>query len=118
MKKVVVMVTLVAVLFSQGCCSIFTSGSQIISVDSKPEGAKVKVGPHAGVTPYKVTLPRGKDYIIEASYEKKTETVNLTKSIEPVYWVNILFWPGLIVDIVTGDMFKYEPTEYNFDFTR
>lgn len=117
MKKLVVMVTIVAVLFSQGCCSIFTSGPQTITVESKPEGAKVRIGSHTGVTPYQVTLPRGKDYVIEAAYQNKTQTLSLTKSIEPVYWINILFWPGLIIDLATGSMFKYDPTEYRFDFT-
>jgi hypothetical protein len=118
MKKAVMIVTLFSLVFSQGCCSIFTSGPQTISVDSKPEGAKVRIGPYTGVTPYQVSLPRGKDYVIEASYEKKTQTLSLSKSVEPIYWVNILLWPGLIVDIVTGDMFKYEPTQYRFDFTQ
>jgi hypothetical protein len=118
MKKVVVMVTLVALVFSQGCCSIFTSGPQTVSVDSKPDGAKVRIGSYTGVTPYQVSLPRGKDYVIEATYNSKAQTKTLSKSIEPVYWVNILFWPGLIIDLATGNMFKYEPTEYQFDFTQ
>lgn len=86
-------------------------------IDSNPQGAKVKVGPYSGVTPYEVMVPRGKDYIIEANYNGETKQKNLNRSIEPLYWVNILFWPGLIVDAATGDMFKYEPLLYNFDFT-
>jgi hypothetical protein len=87
-------------------------------VDSKPEGATVKIGAHKGKTPYSVVLSRGKDYVISASYQGKTETIAMNKSIEPVYWVNILFWPGLIIDLATGKMFKYEPTHYDFDFTQ
>ena len=117
MKNIVIVSTLVMLIFSQGCCSIFTSGSQTISVNSKPEGAKVKIGPYKGVTPYDVSVPRGKDYVIEATLDSSTQTQNLNKSIEGVYWVNILFWPGLIIDLATGKMFKYEPTEYDFDFT-
>lgn len=118
MRKILLITTLVAFVFAQGCCSIFTSEPQVISVDSKPEGAKVKIGPYKGVTPYQVRVPRGKDYVIEATYDSESETVSLNKSIEPVYWVNILFWPGLIIDLATGKMFKYEPTEYEFDFTQ
>ena len=76
----------------------------------------MRIGPYKGTTPYEVTVPRGKDYIIQATYNGKTETQNLNKSIEPVYWVNILFWPGLIIDLATGNMFKYEPKVYEFDF--
>ena len=116
MKKAILCVMLVALIFTQGCCSIFTSDPQTVSVDSKPPGAKVKIGPHSGTTPYQVSLPRGKDFVIVATYEGETKTANLNKSIEPVYWVNILFWPGLIIDLATGKMFKYEPTDYSFDF--
>jgi len=116
MRSMVVMLLVVSIFFNQGCCSIFCSGSEVVSVNSKPEGASVKVGPYKGVTPYKVTLPRGKDYIIEAKYGDKTETLNLNRAIEPLYWVNILVWPGLIIDLATGKMYKYEPAEYEFNF--
>ena len=117
MKKIVLTCMLVAFVFTQGCCSIFTSGPQTISVNSNPEGAKVKIGSYKGVTPYEVSIPRGKDYVIQATHDGKTQTLTLNKSIEPVYWVNILFWPGLIIDLATGKMFMYDPTEYEFDFT-
>ena len=117
MKKSVLCGVLALCTFTQGCCSIFTSGPQTVSVDSKPPGASVAIGPFKGKTPYQVSLPRGKDYVITAKYADNSQTQNLNKSIEPVYWVNILFWPGLIIDLATGKMFKYEPTEYEFDFT-
>lgn len=116
--KAILCVMLALSIFLSGCCSIFTSGPQTVSVDSQPPGASVTVGPHKGATPYQVSLPRGKDYIITAKYQGDTQTQNLNKSIEGVYWVNILFWPGLIIDVATGKMFKYEPTEYFFDFTQ
>ena len=118
MKKSVLCLVLAGSIFAQGCCSIFTSGPQTVSVDSKPQGASVAVGPFKGKTPYQVSVPRGKDYVITAKLGEETQTLNLNKSIEPVYWVNILFWPGLIIDLVTGKMFKYEPTEYEFEFTQ
>lgn len=118
MRTLLLFLLSMMLFFNQSCCSIFTSGPQTISVDSKPEGAKVQIGPHKGTTPYKVSLPRGKDYVIVASYGKDSETLTLNKNIEGVYWVNILFWPGLIIDLATGKMFKYEPTHYEFDFTQ
>jgi len=115
MKKCVC-VSIVVMLLASGCCSIFTSGPQTVSIRSEPPGAKVEVGPHTGVTPYSVTLPRGKNYVITAKLDGKAQTRTLQKSIEPVYWVNILFWPGLIIDLATGKMFEYQPTLYKFDF--
>jgi hypothetical protein len=118
MVRKLVCVFVAMLIFNQGCCSIFTSGPQTISVNSKPAGADVKIGQYKGKTPYNVSLPRGKDYVVVADYAGKTQTQTLEKNIEPVYWVNILFWPGLIIDLATGKMFKYEPTDYEFDFTK
>ena len=118
MKKSFLCVLLAISFMSQGCCSIFTSEPQLISVDSKPEGAKVRIGQHKGTTPYSVSLPRGNNYVIEASLVGETQTRAMNKNIEPVYLVNILFWPGLIIDLATGKMWKYEPTHYEFDFTQ
>ena len=116
MKHGICMLLICSFVFNSGCCSIFTSGPQTINIDSVPQGADVKVGPHKGKTPFTVTLPRGKDYIITAKYGEKTETLTLEKSIEPAYWVNILIWPGLLVDVATAKMWKYSPTEYEIVF--
>ena len=117
MKKSVLCTVLAVLFFTQGCCSIFTSDPQTVTVDSKPEGAKVQIGPYEGTTPYRVSLPRGKNYVVQASYGDKDKTLALNKQIQPVYWINILFWPGLIIDLATGAMFEYDPTHYEFDFT-
>ena len=117
MRVVLIAAAFALVLMSQGCCSLFTSGPQTVSVNSKPEGAKVQIGQYEGVAPYQVSIPRGKNYVIQATYQGRTKTQTLEKAVEPIFWVNILFWPGLIVDVVTSDMFKYDPTTYAFDFT-
>ena len=109
------MLTIILAL-TQGCCSIFAPGSQNISVDSVPQGAKIKIGPYDGIAPYKVSIPKGKNYMISATYENKKKTETLHKSIDGIYWANILFWPGLIVDAATGKMYKYDPDNYTFKF--
>ncbi len=114
MKKALIILLLAVLLFNQGCCSIFTSGPEKVSIDSTHKGAKVKMGPYKGVTPYEVWLPRGKNYVVEVSYGDKTDSQPLEKHIQGLYWVNILFWPGLIIDLATGDMYKYEPANYDF----
>lgn len=113
MKQKVTWLTIISLLLNSGCCSLFLSGQETVSVNSTPEGAQVKIGPYKGVTPYTVSIPRGKDYTIEVKKGEKTETLALNRTIEPIYWINILLWPGLIIDLATGKMFKYEPAEYN-----
>lgn len=117
MKRKLLSVFLFMFIFTQGCCSIFTSSPQKVSVNSKPEGASVKIGSFKGTTPYEIMMPRGKDYVVVVDYQGKTQAQTLERRIEPVYWINILFFPGLIIDLATGSMFKYDPTEYEFDFT-
>lgn len=117
MRKSVICTVLAMLLFNQGCCSIFTNDPQNISVDSEPKGAKIQIGPFEGTTPYQVSMPRGKNYVIQATFEGKSKAMALNKEIEPLYFVNILFWPGLIIDLATGAMFEYDPTHYSFDFT-
>ena len=118
MKQVLAAFLVCIMLFNSGCCSVFTPHPQKVMVDSKPAGAKIKIGPYKGATPYQVTIPRGKEYVIEATYNDKSDSQLLNRSIEPLYWVNILFFPGLFIDLITGSMFKYEPTRYEFDFNQ
>ena len=115
-KKAVLCLAIVAVIFCQGCCTIFTGDPQTISINSTPQGADVRMGPYSGVTPYQASVHRGKDYVIQATYAGRTETQNLEKQIQPLWFVNILFWPGLIVDLATGAMWEYDPTVYTFTF--
>ena len=118
MKKFVVLIILISFTLSgSGCCTIFCGGSQMITVNSKPEGAKVQLGSLQGVTPYQVKIPKGKDYAIRVSYAGKTQATPLEKKVDGVFWINILIWPGLIIDAATGNMYKYDPTSYDFDFT-
>lgn len=117
MRKIISCLLTVIMFFTQGCCSIFSSGPQSISIDSVPQGASVKVGPYDGTTPCNISVPRGKNYTISATYEDQTETKTLRKSIEGMYWANLLFlWPGLIIDAATGKMYKYDPDIYTFNF--
>jgi hypothetical protein len=116
MKKSALCAILAVLILFQGCCSILTSDQETISIDSKPQGAKVQVGPFKGVTPYQASLPRGKDYFIVASYGNETQTMTLNKTVQSCFWVNLLFGLVFIIDWATGKMFKYEPTEYEFNF--
>jgi len=116
MKNCGLVFLLCAFIFNQGCCSVFTSGKQTISIDSKPEGATVKMGPYKGTTPVTFVVPKGKEYVIQATLGDKTETATLERGIHGAYWINILVWPGLLIDLGTGKMWKYDPEEYEIVF--
>ena len=117
MRQATACVLLAMSLLTQGCCSVWTRGPQPVAVKSLPPGAEVQIGPHSGTAPYRVLLPRGKNYVITAELGGQTKTLKLRKNIERVYWANILFLPGFIIDFATEKMFNYEPKVYTFDFT-
>ena len=118
MKNAAVWITLISfTLSTSGCCTIFGGGSQLITVNSKPEGAQVQLGSLQGKTPYQVKLAKGKDYAIRVTYADETQSTPLEKKVDGVFWINILIPIGLIIDAATGNMYKYDPTVYNFDFT-
>jgi hypothetical protein len=116
MRNAIVWLLVAAVCLNSSCCSIFLSGKQTVEISSEPAGASVKVGQYKGTTPYQVTLPRGKDYVIDIKLDEQEQVLALERSIEPLYWVNILFFPGLLVDLATGKLYKYDPSEYEVSF--
>jgi len=104
----------IAVVAVSGCATIFHGSSQPVSFDSEPRGARVRVGPFTGTTPFSIVMPKGKDYPIEFSkggYHRTTTAMQ--KSFDGIGAINILFWPGFIVDLATGAMFKYDPDRYS-----
>jgi len=113
-----VAVTMLLAVSVSGCCSLFRESNQLVKVDSKPQGAVVKVGEAQGRTPFEITMSKGKEYVISATLAGETKSQTLNRRIDGLYWVNILVWPGLIVDAITGKMFVYDPIIYTFDFNQ
>ena len=115
-------------LFGAGCASIVHGGPRTITVNSKPEGARVlivKVGTgdsvHSGTTPFTVSLSpkrgyfKGQSYIVRldlAGYQPAE--VALRAEMSGWYLGNIVFG-GLIgmlaVDPVTGAMWNLTPNK-------
>jgi hypothetical protein len=112
--KGMLIVVLIVALVSGGCATIFHGSDQPVTFESVPAGANVRIGPYQGITPYTITMPKGKDYPIEYSMAGyQTATTGLQKSFDGIGALNILFFPGFIIDLATGAMFKYEPDHYN-----
>ena len=100
------------------CATVFNGGSQTILANPSnvnDEGVVVNVTTTSGA--YRTKLPATivaspstfSDVSIKVSdkcYEGTEIKVN--KSVTPSYWVNILIWPGLIIDALDGYMWKYD----------
>ena len=95
-----------------GCASIFGSNSpadRTLMVNSNPAGAQVLLNNQPiGVTPVQVQVanPTQDNTVTLQRKGYNATTVPVATTFQGVGWVNILFWPGFIVDYMTGDMKK------------
>ena len=92
-----------------GCTTILGSNPQRVTVNSSPPGATVSLnGAPAGQTPTAVMLDKKQTYTLEVTRAGSTPSnVLLAKSVDPLFFVNVLFLPGFVVDLVTGTYQKY-----------
>ncbi len=76
-----------------------------MQISSNPPGATYEFGPYSGKTPDSIAVPK-KAIPDVATFEMpgyERRTLPVETEIAGVFWVNVLFWPGMIVDVVTGD---------------
>jgi uncharacterized protein YceK len=110
-----VVVVILCVAFLTGCATIMQGTTQGVGISSTPTGAKVSVDNlEKGSTPLVVELKRKDNHIIKiemAGYFPHEAT--LTRSTSGWIWGNLAFGGliGLVVDAMTGGMYKLEPKE-------
>lgn len=107
----------IAILLIQSCATLVGDNMRTVCIRSNPEGAGVYVdGQRQGTTPATITLPNyiygGKTVIVKKEgYQEQAMAVN-TK-FQPCGLLNILFWPGFLIDGATGNTVKIDPAYYN-----
>lgn len=108
-------------LVGSGCASIISGSKQQISVNSNINNAEVYLdGELLGKTPLTLKVKRGKEgpLVVKADgYEDYSFAIN--KSINSVFWVNILIGGtlGSSTDYSSGAMYEYEPSTFFADLT-
>ena len=110
MKPTLAAIVLAASASASGCASIFANHTPVIPVATNPPGAVVYVnGVPAGQTPTVVQLDSRQPANIQI-YLPGFQPVQMwrQKSISGWFWVNILFWPGFLVDLATGKYDRYD----------
>jgi hypothetical protein len=87
-----------------GCTTILSPNPQPIAVNSNPPQATVLVnGSPMGTTPTTINLDRKLTYTIEVQKAGSAPYAQaLTKTVDPMFFLNILFLPGFLVDLATG----------------
>ncbi len=103
-----------------GCATLFSGTEEPIYFDSNPSGARILIdGLVVGTTPATIEVDR-------PGLEDTDVTVQLPGS-EPIRFeldkkfnntaiLNILFWPGFLIDALTGALYRYDKTEYTAHF--
>ena len=118
MRRIILVLT--CILLAGGCATIFSGTDEDITFDSEPSGATVRIdGIVVGTTPTTVEVDRpgfeDQDITLELEgYEDRR--FELDKEFNTVSILNILFWPGFIVDALTGAIYKYDKDTYSVDF--
>ena len=92
-----------------GCTTMLAPNPQPVTVNSSPSGAVVLVNnAPSGQTPTTINLDKKLVYTVEvqkaghAPYQQL-----LTKTVDPLFFLNILLLPGFLVDLATGTWQKF-----------
>lgn len=111
MKRFIILTMILPIMSS--CATVFSSHPQTVGIKSDPSGATYQFGPYSGHTPDTIQASR-KELAHTVNFTKvgyEDKTVAVATTIQGVTWVNFLFWPGFIVDFVTGNAYKLETSE-------
>ncbi len=101
-----------------GCASIIKGTTQTVTISSNVDGAEILMdGQRIGTTPYAGPAPRNKSAIVVQKAGYQSATVALSKTLEPVFWGNIISGGtlGSITDFATGAAYAYAPAAYQVD---
>jgi hypothetical protein len=110
-------VALAAVL-SAGCATLVKGTTQSITVSSNIDGAEIFLdGQRIGATPYAGPVPKNKGTLMVQKSGYKTQTVALSKTLEPIFWGNIITGGtlGSLTDFGSGSAYQYAPASYQVD---
>jgi len=121
-KRGVCLLVLVSFVFlSSGCATIVKGNRQLVTINSTPPGAKVKIDGLKGTAPYSASLSRGQDYVVTVSKDGyNTEQRQITKSFGALSIFGNLPWLliGVIVDFASGSAYNLYPTNIDVELEK
>lgn len=97
-----------------GCATIFGDSKDLIIIHSSDPQADISVdGNVLGKGSAQHSVSRGDRVTITASKRGcSPRSVRTERELIGAFWLNLLFWPGFIVDAATGKLHKTDPTSY------
>jgi hypothetical protein len=104
-----------AALVLSGCATIVQTPHQSVEIRSVPKQADVTInGRPFGHSPVTARLARGKEHLVRIEYPGyEPYEMTLTRTFSGWVWGNVVFGglPGLVVDALTGSMFRLTPEQ-------
>lgn len=102
----------------QSCATIFTGTKDVVRMETNPDGAKVLMNNiDQCKTPCDMTVDRalGSKIITIEKAGFETKTIQLNSTFNPIAILDVFTIVGLIVDVATGSVRKFEPKKYSLE---
>jgi len=129
MKKLRLILMTALIVIAAGCASIVSDSVYDVSFSSSPSGADISITNRAGTTIYEGATPTiatlyasagfftPENYAVRVSFQGYEDQLFIVRAtIDGWYWGNFIFGGPigfLIVDPLTGAMYKIERTQYS-----
>lgn len=122
MRKSLIISAFTATVLLSSCATIVSGSKQSVKFTSNPSFATIFIDEvEMGKTPFEIKLERKKEHHVMIKLDGyKTYETNLTKKFNAWYIGNIAFGGiiGLIIDPITGAMYKLSPSEINAEMQK
>lgn len=122
MRRLALVVLIAAMgMWSTGCATLFASGTETVSIDSEPDGARVTTqnGQTLGNTPFTTQLDPARSYVLTFTREGyETATYNLGKKVDGIAFLNLLCLLCWGIDFATGALWGLEENTINVTLNR
>lgn len=125
-NKIILTLLISSTHLVSGCAYLDHGSTQIVSVNSMPEGARVQVKPgkEEVITPAKIILKRKSSYIVRIEKDGyRPENISLESSESSSLWHNVAWIlpagmiAGVVVDLTTGARNSLNPKDINVKLT-
>ncbi len=110
--SILILVVMSTVLTS--CATLLTGSTQTVQIVSREENTEIYVNEqYVGDDHVTVILQKNRNYVARGEKQGcKDITAAFSKDISPVTILNLFFWPGFIVDGVTGSWYSFQQSVY------
>jgi hypothetical protein len=109
-KLRIIYIALLCFISLQGCATILHGGQQNLPIETTPPGVLATIGSQQCVTPCTLVVSRKERYIqFEQGQNKKKLPLSKEWNSGSVFFGNLWFPPGIIIDFLSGGAYEIQP---------